>query len=195
MVQTRRWGWALQDLCRLVGSNISVRRVVESFFHGEARRWLAHLTLRTTVVSGEIGLLRHLWWLLLLWPHAHQQFIALGIRRCSHEIHQELSITVVTSGIRASRTLTGSSLALANEILKKLLGASSLWLGSRCKNLLNMLGRDSANRTVHSSIRSILLERRFGRGNGVRPTGIWRCTLRGGKRWQSWWCGAHRLFL
>ena len=185
VVQARRRWWALQNLRRLVGSSISVRGVVKSFLHREARRWLrAHLALGTTIVPGEIGLLRHLSWLLLLRTHTHQQFVALSIwgRGRSHEVHQELSVAVVTSSVGTTGALTRFALALTNKILQKLFGASSLLLRSRGKNLLNMVRRGSAQGSLHASIRSILLERRIGGGDRIWPASIWRGALRSSKR-------------
>jgi hypothetical protein len=103
VVQTWRRGWTLKDLRRLVGTRVEVRRVMESVLHGKAGWWLrTHLTLRATVVSRKVGLLRHLSWLGWLRAHAHQQFIALGIWGCSHEVHQEFGVAIVASSIRTT---------------------------------------------------------------------------------------------
>lgn len=117
-----------------------------------------HLTLRATVISRKVGLLRHLSLLGELRAHAHQQFVALGIWGCSHEVHQEFRVAIVASSIGTTGALTGGTLALAHKILKKLLRASLL-LGSRSMNLLYMMRRRSTERAFHSSIRPILLER------------------------------------
>jgi hypothetical protein len=159
---------------------------VERVFHGKARgRLLTHLALGSRpAVSSEIRfaiaklrghlmrgalLLRRLMllMLLLLLGHSHHVLIwSLGIGRCSHEIHQELCVAVISHHtlVRTTRALARSSLVLSNKVLQQLIG-SCLRLRPGREDLLHVLWRRSAHAVAWSA--SILLERVGGRNGAL----------------------------
>jgi hypothetical protein len=77
----------------------------------------------------------------------------------SHEIHQELGIVIIPSLVRHPRTLTGDALVVPHEVLEKLVWSSSLLLGSRGENLLNMLWRRRTTYAAVDPLSAVLMKR------------------------------------